>query len=420
MTAPEGVMSKIMKLLERANHPETPPHEAKLAEEMAERFMAQHMIERHEAEQMAKAMGNTVRKPIKDEWKIYTEAFKSKDNVSESDEFEHHVKNMMEYVLKHCGVRLNPRYTYATKVVGEDFGVERKATDYTRKVYQIVGFSEDIAYAERIWFNVFKTFVMNVNPQWDKSKSIDYNAYMFASAGVSWKQQVLLAETAGDDRIEWPWRYQGDDRNAPLYSSFQAGSVVDPGNEPWGRSIHKLRRACKKYSDDNKLPYPYAAGAKLRIASRNSFARSYRQTIVSRLDEIRRLAKEGADHVDSGKFALAVRDTAERVDEEFYRLFPEFDPEVQRRRREAEEAEIRAAWDALSPAEQAEAVRRSEEADRAWARAAAKGRRNYRAVREDPADRYDHAAWLRGQKAANSVNLRNDGEVKTEKKKEIQ
>lgn len=419
MTAPEGVMSKIMKLLERANHPETPHHEAKLAEEMAERLMAQHMIDRMEAEQMAKAMGQSVRKPIQDEWEIHVGAVKSDDDIS-GREFEQYIITMMSFVLQHCGIRVNPKWKFAYKDLGEEFGVQKKAQDPTRKVYTIVGFPEDIAYAERIWFNVFKTFVTNVNPQWDKSQSLEHNSYTFASAGMSWKQIVLVAEAAGDDRLEWPWRYQGDDHKAPLFSSFQAGSPVDPGNEPWGRSIHKLKRACKKHSDDNSLPYPYAAGAKLRVASRNSFASSYANTIAHRLDQIRKLAKEGSDHVDEGKFALAVRDTKERVDEEFYRLFPEFDPEVQRRRREAEEAEIKASWAALTPQEQEAALQEQVERDRAWNRAATRGRRNYGRVRENPAERYDHAAWMRGQAAANTVNLRNDGEVKNTTKKGIE
>lgn len=422
MTEPnEGVMSRIMKLLNLANDEGATPAERQLAEEQAERLMDKHMVDRYEAEQAAKRMGHAVRKPILDTWEVPMSAFKTKDtDYATASEFDHQVISMMRYVLKHCNVRVNHNFDYAKKVVGEEFGVKKYAIDRTRRVYKIVGFPEDIAYAERIWFNVFRTFVSNVNPQWDVNQSIEWNAYNFASAGVSWKQQVLLAEAAKDDRIEWPWRYQGEDKTKQFFSSFQAGAAIDPGNEPWGRSIHKLKRACKKYCTDQSLAYPYAAGAKLRVASRNSFARSYRQTIINRLDEIRRKAQDGADSVDSNKFALAVRDTAERVDEEFYRLFPEFDPEVQRKREEAIRFQAACEWAALTPQEQKRILEKQAKEHEYWLNAATSARRRYGAVREDPAERYDHAAWQRGQAAAQSVNLRNDAEVKRENRKGIE
>lgn len=418
---PEGVMSRIMKLLNLAADEEgATSHERQAAEEMAERLMEKHMVDRFEAEQAAKKMGNSIRKPIQDSWEIYMSAIKVDDPTVANAEFDAQILAMMQSVLKHCNVRVNTRFEYARKLIGEEFGTKKYATDYSRRVYKIVGFPEDIAYAERIWFNVFRTFVTNINPQWDVSKSIEWNAYNFASAGISWKQMVLIAEKAKDDRIEWPWRYQGDDKSAPFFSSFQAGIAIDPGNEPWGRSIHKLKRSCKKYCDDQGLDYPYARGAKLRVASRNSFARSYNATIGQRLEEIRRLAKQGADHVDENKFALAVRDTTERVDEEFYRLFPEFDPEVRRRQNEAAEREAQAAWASLTKAEKQQLLRKQEEDERRWARAARRGRRSYGTVREDPANRIDQAAWSRGERAAQSVNLRNDGEVQKPKTKGIE
>lgn len=425
MTEPnEGIMSKIMKLLERANHPETPPHEALLAEQMAENLMAKHMIDRFEAEQAAKRKGETVRRPVQNEWEMHMTAHhaeKGTDYASGS-EFDHQVIDMMKNVLKHCNVRVHPTWKYAKVIVNEGTPSERLTQDVTRRIYTIVGFPEDIAYAERIWFNVFRTFVQNINPQWDKTASLEYNAYNFASAGVSWKNQVLLAETAGDDRLEWPWRYQGDDRKKPFYSSFQAGALIDPGNDPWGRSIHKLKRACKKYSDEHNVAYPYAGGAKLRIASRSNFAQSYHHTISKRLVELREEAGH-SEGVSGDKFALAIRDTEQRVDEEFYRLFPEYDPENIKRRAEEDAFARACSWAALSPEEQAEVLRQQQESMASFIRQreqeARRARRSYGRVRENPAERYDAAAWERGRKAANTVNLRADAEVKTPTKREI-
>jgi hypothetical protein len=400
----ESIMARINKLLNMAADERTPEHERKSAEEFAERLMAQHMIEEHELRQAAERSGKRVRTPVVFDWAVNF-AESANEAVADQWEFDHQVLDMMMYVIEHCNVRVNPNYKYRDG----------------QRVYQIVGFKDDITYAERIWFNVFKTFVSNVNPHWDVDKSIEFNAYNFASAGVSWKDQVLLAEKAKDTRLEWPWRYQDTDPEADFYTrySWTAGDPIIRDNEPWGKSIHKLKRACKKYCDSNGLDYPYAGGSKLRIATRNSFARSYRATIKQRLDDIRKLAQEGEEHVDAGKFALALVDTRERVDAEFYNVFPEFDPEVKKRKDAERMAAAQARWDNLSPKEQQKILRDRAREDAKWARRRNTARRNYRAVREDPTTRTDNAAWARGRQAAQTVNLRADEEVKKQNKKEI-
>lgn len=413
----EGIMTMVMRLLELANHPDTPPHEALLAEQKAESIMAKHMIDRFEAEQAAKRRGESTRKPIQEEWEIAMSAYKTDDGAGQ--EFDHQIISLMEAVLEHCNIRVNRTYGYAKVVINKGTDHERLTQDTTRRIYKIVGYAEDIAYAERIWFNVFRTFVSNVNPSWDPNESLEYNAYNFASAGVSWKQQVLLAEAANDTRLEWPWREQGDDKKAPFYSSWNAGALIDPGNEPWGRSIHKLKRACKKYCTDEGVEYPYAGGVKLRVATRNSFARSYKSTIATRLEEIRRVAKQQEDAVSSGKFAIALLDTKEQVDAEFYRLFPQYDPEVQAKKRQEEEWRLAALWASLTPKEQQEVLKQARAEEERWLRDSQRARRNYRTVRDDPTTRTDSAAWARGKRAAESVNLRNDAEVKKDKRKEI-
>jgi hypothetical protein len=405
MTEPnESVMTLINKLLNLASHENTPEHEAKRAEERAEKLMAQHMIDEYELREAAKRSGKQANTPVVHEWPVNF-AESANEAVADQWEFDHQVLDMMLYTLEHCNVRVNTNFKYKEG----------------QRVYQIVGFKDDITYAERIWFNVFKTFVSNVNPHWDVNKSLEFNAYNFASAGVSWKDQVLLAEKAKDTRLEWPWRFQDTDPDADYYTRYEwrVGETIDPGNVPWGRSIHKLKRACKKHCDSNGLDYPYAGGSKLRIATRNSFARSYRATIRQRLDDIRKLAQEGEEHVDANKFAIALVDTRERVDAEFYNVFPEFDPEVKRRKDEARMQAAQARWDALSPREQQKILRDRAREDAKWARRSQTARRNYRAVREDPTTRTDNAAWARGRQAAQTVNLRADEEVKKQNRKEI-
>lgn len=393
-TAEEQVMSKIMKLMALANDDGATPAERKLAEEQADRLMAKHMIDRMEAEEAAKrAGGNQSRKPIVDTWELVLSEHRA-EFAGGNYEFDNHVVDMMKYVLKHCNVRVNPDFKYGGK------------SGYSSREYQIVGFSEDIRYAERIWFNVFKAFISNVNPHWDPEASLGKNAYNYGCAGVQWKHQVLLAEKAGDTRLEFPIKTSWGE---PWESS---------DNKPWWRSVGKLRRECQKYCKENDLMYPYTNGSQLRVVSRVSFARSYRATIKARLDEVRKKAEMHSD-IDSNKFAIAVIDTAEKVDEAFYLAFPQYHPDNIKKRRE--EADFRRAcdWASLSPREQQRVLKEEAEEEAKWQRKWEREQRNFKVIREDPSKRINAVAWERGEAAAKSVNLRADEEVKEETKREL-
>lgn len=380
-----------MKLLAMAEDESCTPDERKAFEERADALMAKHMIDRMEAEEALKrAGGDITRKPVVDSWQIQLSAHRS-EFTGGNYEFDGHLVDMMKYILKHCNVRVNPDYKYVTGNIRE---------------YQIVGFTEDIRYAERIWFNVFKAFVGNVNPHWEVSASLGENAYNYACAGVQWKHQVLLAEKAGDTRLEFPIR-MGD---VPIES---------PDNKPWWRSVGKLRRECQKYCKDNELMYPYTNGSQLRVASRVSFARSYRATIKGRLDDMRKKSEKQFDVSDSNKFALAVIDTAEKVDEAFYLAFPQYRPDNVRKRQEEQEFRRACLWASLSPAEQRRVLRDEQREEEKWQRQYEREQRNFKVVREDPAERFNAVAWKRGETAANSVNLRADEEVKEETKREL-
>jgi len=411
----EAAMTKVMRLLALAGDESTSPHERALAEERAERLMAKHMLNRFEAAQRMKKGDTKARKPIMSEWEVIFDDMKSDEHGS-SYELQHQLIALMRALMTHCNVRLNDDYKYKDG----------------KRIYQIVGFPEDVMYAERIWFNIFKAFVQNVNPQWDKSKSVGENSYTFASAGLSWPQICLKAEAAGDTRVPWPDRWQCDNPNAQFYTSnfYREGDMITqktaPDPKKWnfglGKAIPLLRDSAKDFAIDNAKKYSYARGDKLRTASRNSFARSYRSTIEHRLDVIREEATkvhDGEETINADKFALALRDTKEQVDEEFYRLFPEFDPKVRQKMREEREMREQAAWDALSPAEQRKIIRDKEREDAKWARKRQSARRNYGVVREDPANRYDAAAWARGKAAAETVNLRADEEVKQQTRGEL-
>jgi hypothetical protein len=386
--ASDKVMSRIMKLLDKANHANTPPAEAKLAEEHAERLMAQWQIDRMDLTVEEKSKVET------DYWDLRVGDVKG--------EFAAHMSSLMKEVLKHCGVRVNEKFTYPK----DDEGV----TDWGTRRYQIVGFPEDMAYAERIWFRVFKEFVSNLAPKWSKDATIAQNAYSLVNAGFEWQQIVLMANAAGDERMPVSELERCGDYRSRNYGK----QIPVKGNRPLIRGIQMLRKGHKEECERRGESAAYRKGANLRAASRTSYAMSFNSTIRQRLAEMRKATKETVS--DKDKYALAVRTTAEQVDEEFYRLFPEYDPKVQEERRKREEFLRACNWASLSPEEQKRILREDEAAERRWQARMNRARNNHRAMYRDNTD---YAAWERGRRSAQSVNLRDDGEVKNKAKKGI-
>lgn len=384
MTSSENIMSKIMKLLERAEHEGTPPEEAESCRAKADTLMAQHQIDRMDLKPEEKSRIKT------DIWEI---------NVGTNDEFRSTLLALLETVLRYCGIRINPKWQFGKDANG--------ATDLDRRLYTIVGFPEDIAYAERIWFRVFKEFIGNLRPHWELKDSIEANAYNLCSAGIEWQQMVLMANDAGDERIPV----------SEMEPSPDWRGIRKPvkGNRPLIKGIKMLRDGYKAECERRGESYDYTRGRKTREAYRTSFARSFNSTISQRLQEMRRKAKETVS--DQDKFSLAVIDTKEKVDAEFYRLFPEYDPEVRRRMQQAATDEQIAAFLAMSPEEQAYVIREVERDEARWRRASNRNRVSYGRVRENPYDNVESTAWARGRSAAAKVNLRDDGEVKDQSRK---
>lgn len=390
--ASDRVMTKVMGLLNLANDPNASEHERQLAAEHAERLMAQHMIDRMDLTAEEKS------KIVQDVWDLHV------GDAGNSHEFYGQLVSLMMTVVEHCGARVNRNPEYVKD--------ENGYTNWDVRRFKVVGFPEDIGYAERIWFRVFKEFVSNVNPKWDVNAPLSENAYALVNAGFNWMQIVRQAHVAGDNRIPVPEYKSYDFEGKPIYHSTDD---FVPGGRDLVKGVQILRAAYKDACARRDERYNYRKGSKLREASRNSFSNSFCSTIASRLRDMRRKASEEVS--DADKFALALRDTKEQVDEEFYRLFPEFDPEVRRRMRETEEFEAACRWAALSEDEQAKVLKQQADEERRWQQRAARARRNFGYVREDHS--YDDAAWQRGRRTAERVNLRDDGEVKEPSRKGI-
>lgn len=411
--ADQKYMDKVMKLLERAGHPETSEAEARLCEEKAEQLMALHMIDRMDLkpEQKTKIVNST--------WNIRI----GDSSVTSREEFNYEWANnilgLAQTVLLHCNVRVHPTVKYGKGETRKGINGQPDHTpnDYSIRVLEMVGYPEDIEYANRIWFNVYKTFVMNISPQWRTDLSLGENCYYFLKAGFKWG-------------AIWKMAFDNQALRGGFYTSSKGSKIVIPDPRQ-SKYCTALKSAVKDYCDAKGEVYQ--AHTQRHDHYRSSFARSFDATIRQRLERMRAEAKRqaaeqngtAADNTNGDRFAVALRDTKQAVDEEFYRLFPEYDPEVQRQKQEARDFEAACKFAALPKEEQERLIREEKaESDRAyarWVKDSTRARRNYNTVRNTQRsnDNIDVSAWERGREMANTVNLRADAEVKKERVGEI-
>jgi hypothetical protein len=381
----ESVMTTIMNLLNLAADENASPHERELAAQRAERLMEKHMIDRMDLKPEEKS------KIACDTWELHVN-----EMGDTYYEYAYNMQMLMEDVLTHCGCRLNYNYT---------------RVDGNTRSFKVVGFPEDLMYAERVWFRTYKEFVMNINPQWLPGRDkLGQNCYNFLKSGVKWEKIWRLA-----------FKYQQDMREtsrgwAYLTASGRTREIPDPYTTKYAPM---LKAATKEYCAS--IGIEYQAHTQRHEAYRTSFARSFSSEIGYRLQRHREEAKQAKGDqtgVDSDRFAIALRDTKEQVDEEFYKLFPEFDPEVRKRQQQAAEEQAVIDFLNMTPEEQAYVIQAEAEKEAKYQKARARARRNYGRVRE-ARNNIDESAWQRGQDAARKVDLSNASEVHRPSTKEL-
>jgi hypothetical protein len=276
MATKEKAIDRVMKLLALAADENATEAERELAAQNAENLMAQHMIDRFK--DLKSMAGDSKAKPIKDTWTM---------NLGDASyEYRSSIRQLVLAILRHNNIRWYPKLEWAKLADGH--------VDFDTEVWTIVGFPEDIAYAEAIWFRVWREFVMNVNPTWDKSMSLGYNLYHLTRAGLKWNEIWKIAYRNGADVPE-------------------PGSVKYAANSP-----SKLKREVKKYMAESGLG-EYTPHTQRHKAYRNSFAQSFAGTISNRL----RTMRAEAEKTTVGDLLPALRDTAEYVDEAFDQFFPD-------------------------------------------------------------------------------------------------
>lgn len=157
---PQTLQNKLRQaqsLLDRAEHPNTPPDEAATARAMAEKLIRKYQLDEEEARQSAIARGIESIKPIVDEFPM----------CSYDSEYREQYRAMMSACIFHVGnIRMAYRY------------------DNGQYMAYIVGFESDVKYAETLYTALRSHFANTLEPQYNPNESDKENVYRMRTAGI--------------------------------------------------------------------------------------------------------------------------------------------------------------------------------------------------------------------------------------------
>lgn len=254
-----SMLGKVRALLERADHPNTPPGEAATAREKAEEIMRKYRIE----EEAALAVDPTT----------VTPELVTVDLCDGQNDFRTYYWSLFMAIARHCGVRAKYTWIYDEKGGGQ-------------LAAQAVGYPTDLRIAEMMFTSARAVFSEHLEPRPDVSLSDQLNCYRLRRSGMERNRIAqLLWGSAGDDGVAH------------------------------GKVARLYRAECMARGEDAAL-----SG---RGISAKVYREGYASGFVSKLQDRLRAAREGVDKIDGG---LVLHGRTDRVDAEFYRLFPDARP----------------------------------------------------------------------------------------------
>jgi hypothetical protein len=228
----QNKLRQVQALLDRAEHPNTPPAEAEESRRKAETLMRKYQIEEEAARQGRIAEGLESIKPIIDEFPI----------CAYNSQYRDHYISLMYNIVAHVG-NIEMAYKY---VSGEQMGF-------------MVGFESDVRYAQTLYTSLRLHFAQTLEPTYDPSVSYEENVYRMRTAGI---ERHRIAQ------MIWP---DGRPKGTPEVSDL-------------------YKRACSARGEDPKV-----VGRSTNVKTyRKSFADSYVGRIDMRLWEMRQ-SEPGAE-----------------------------------------------------------------------------------------------------------------------------
>lgn len=241
------ILRKIRAMLDRADHPNTPPEEADTARRMADEMMTKFTIEQFELE-MVKP-GNVREKPI---------------------------VRKVQYVNKDAGYDITANFYKLFRQLAWFSGVKVGELGYYEAT--CVGYERDLDYLEILYTAVRMHMSNNLEPKASRDESWQDNLARFKRAGMKWDRiHLLLREVPG---------YPYSDKD-----------YVNQGGR-WGVALTKAYTDwCKAHGEHRVKDHPEVW--------RRGFLEGYIQEVVNRLHEMERLR---SGYTSGKELVLANRD----------------------------------------------------------------------------------------------------------------
>lgn len=160
----EKILSRVQKLLDKANAEGTTEAERQLLLDKADELMIKHAID--DAMLMSTMDKKDRRKPVSDRFKA-------------SDPYAPHREKFRTVLLTIADLHR----------VRSAFHNDGSVT--------LVGYFEDVEYVKMKWLNVYLHFSQTINPRWNTGLSYEHNAYNFHRSGTAWTEVEKIAHEHG-------------------------------------------------------------------------------------------------------------------------------------------------------------------------------------------------------------------------------
>lgn len=253
------MMRKVNALMDRADHPNTPPAEAALCRQRAEAIRKKYQLDEEQERQTRLASGTALKPTLE-----------TIDLCDYGSQFRTEYWSLAYWLADHIEVRIANDH-------------RKTAEGHYVFTGHVVGFESDIRVFAMLYSGLRNHFGEKVEPTVDPNLSDEDNVYRLRSAGIVRDRIAEMMGWVGDD---------GDHR---------AGAM---------KATALYKKACAARNEDPKV-VGKSTNAK---TYRECYAEAYVQTIYERLRDMRLSSGE------SGALLLAGRKAA--VDEEFYTRFP--------------------------------------------------------------------------------------------------
>lgn len=169
----EAIMRRVRAMLDRADHPNTPPEEAATARAMAEKMIMKHRIEEEEAY----ARGDV----------------KAADAITVQDRF----MDVCPMASKYADIYMSV-FAYCMRHVGVEAVItgwrDDPATGLRMRQCRVFGYESDLAYGEMLFTNARLYFAAKMEPKPDPELSDEDNVYALRSSGM---ERIRIAEVMG-------------------------------------------------------------------------------------------------------------------------------------------------------------------------------------------------------------------------------